>query len=812
MNDEDKTKGQLIAELTKLRQKIANMEFSETKLKQVGKILQGRDKRFRELAELLPVTVYEVDMEFNVIFTNRTGLETFGYTQEELDKGLNALQIIAPEDHKRLKENFAKGLRGEYTGINEYWSQKKDGSKFPIILHGMLKRDDDGNPVGIIGIIIDITDRKRAEIALKDSEERYRGLYESSRDGIASANMEGNFIECNQAFADMLGYTKQELYSLTYWDLAPKKWHDLTAKIHAEQVFTRGYSDEYEKEYIKRDGTIFPISIRTWVIKDKEGNPAGTWAIVRDITERKKMEKQLEEHTKNLEKLMGERTKKLKESEEKFRNLAEKSPNMIFINRKGRVVYANKRCEELIGYTRDEFYSPNFDFFSLIAPESVDLVKKAFSRHIRGEDIDPYEYSLITKEGKKREVIITSKLIDYEGEMAILGIITDITERKKMDEELQKVEKLESIGILAGGIAHDFNNILTAILGNISLAKIYTPLDNKKVFERLAEAEKASIRAKDLTQQLLTFSKGGTPVKKHVSISDLLMETVNFALSGSNVLCEFSFSKDLWLVEVDEGQISQVINNLIINADQAMPEGGTVKVSAENITLSSSNSLTLQEGDYVKISIEDQGIGIPRDHLSKIFDPYFTTKHKGSGLGLTVAYSIIKNHGGTIAIESKLGMGSKFSIYLPASPTQILTREDTEKKQLVFKGKILVMDDEESIREALNEILNYLEYEVAFATNGDEAIDLYTESKNKDQPFDAVILDLTIPGGMGGKETIQKLLEIDPEVKAIVSSGYSTDPIMADFKSYGFSGVVAKPYKIEELNEALAKVTKEKDK
>jgi CheY-like chemotaxis protein len=319
------------------------------------------------------------------------------------------------------------------------------------------------------------------------------------------------------------------------------------------------------------------------------------------------------------------------------------------------------------------------------------------------------------------------------------------------------------------------------------------------------------MRARDLTQQLLTFSKGGAPIKKTASIDELLKDTTVFTLSGSNVKCKFSIPEDLWSVEIDEGQISQVINNLIINADQAMPEGGTISISAENVIIGAEDVLPLKEGRYLKIKIQDQGIGIPEEYLQKIFDPYFTTKQKGSGLGLTIAYSIIKNHKGYIAVKSKLGVGSKFSIYLPALEKQIPKKKEAEIRPITGKGKIMVMDDEEIIRTSLGEILTFLGYEPEFARNGEEALATYKKAIDSGQSFDAVILDLTIRGGMGGKETIKKLIEIDPKVKAIVSSGYSTDPVMADFKNYGFRGVVAKPYDIKELSKELDDVINGKE-
>ncbi len=328
------------------------------------------------------------------------------------------------------------------------------------------------------------------------------------------------------------------------------------------------------------------------------------------------------------------------------------------------------------------------------------------------------------------------------------------------------MERLNVLGHVAAGIAHDFNNVLATILVNVSLAKYAKSED--EISEVLTTIEKVSIKAKDLTQQLLTFSSGGAPIKETISISELIKDSVGFALRGSNVKCEFSFPDGLLAVEVDEGQISQVINNLIINADQAMPHGGTIKMRAENVTVGAKGALPLQEGKYIKTCVADQGIGIAQEHLDKIFDPFFTTKQEGSGLGLTTSYSIVTNHDGYISVESELGVRTTFHIYLPATSKEIQIKEDVEEKPLAGKGKILIMDDEEDIRESLSQILTHFGYEAQFAEDGAAAIKLYKQAQKSGQPFDAVIMDLTVPGGIGGKEAIRKLLEIDPEVKAIV--------------------------------------------
>ena len=386
----------------------------------------------------------------------------------------------------------------------------------------------------------------------------------------------------------------------------------------------------------------------------------------------------------------------------------------------------------------------------------------------------------------------------------------EIAEREQMEAELVKSQKLEAIGVLAGGIAHNFNNILTGILGNISLAEMYLQAGEPagKVLDRLIESEKAAIRAKGLTQRLLTFSKGGDPITKQASIAKLLRDSTNSVLEGSNTKCEFFIPGDLWSAEVDEGQIDQVIRNLVTNADQAMSNGsGTIRIRAENVMMDRQNTPLLESGKYVKVSIEDQGVGIPEEHLSRIFDPFFTTKEKASGLGLSIAHSIVKKHHGLISVESQAGIGTTFHIYLPTFRVNTRPKEEeAENRSAMRKGRVLVMDDENLIRELITEILSNVGYEIITTTDGSKAVELYKQAKESGNPFDAVILDLTIPGGMGGRYAIKRLMRIDPEVKAIVSSGYSDNPIMTNFGRYGFKDVIVKPYNVEELRTVLHRV------
>jgi PAS domain S-box-containing protein len=466
---------------------------------------------------------------------------------------------------------------------------------------------------------------------------------------------------------------------------------------------------------------------------------------------------------------------------------------------KGNFLDVNSTAYERLGYTKKEMLATHISKldppeFATKVPERLGQIKK------HGNAV--FESAHIRKDGSIMPVEVNSMILTMEGEKVFFSIIRDISERKKLEDEILKVQKLEATGVLAGGIAHDFNNILTAIVGNISMAKIFAE-SNEKVLERLNEAGKASMRAQDLSHQLLTFSKGGEPIKKPTRITELIKDSASFSLTGSNVKYELLMADKLWPVNIDEGQISQVIQNVVKNADQALPDGGTIIIQAENKTISSNDSLSLKEGTYVWIKIKDQGGGIPKKYIAKIFDPYFTTKQDGSGLGLAASFSIIKKHYGYISAESEPGEGTTFHIFLPASEKVPPVKKRAKEKALQSGEKILVMDDDEAILETATQMLNMMGFKTETATNGQEAVALYKKVQKGGQPFGAVLLDLTISGGMGGKETVKQLADFDPDVKAIVSSGYANDPIMADYKSFGFSSVVSKPYDIEKLGKAF---------
>ena len=415
--------------------------------------------------------------------------------------------------------------------------------------------------------------------------------------------------------------------------------------------------------------------------------------------------------------------------------------------------------------------------------------------------------ALIARDGTQR-VIADSGAPIRGRDGAINGavlVFRDVTHKERIDSELQRTAKLESVGVLAGGIAHDFNNILTAILANLSLARASTD-EQSSIGRLLEEGEKATLRARDLTQQLLTFAKGGAPIRKMTSVGQLVKESALFALSGSNVRTVFELARDLWPAEVDSGQISQVVQNLVLNAWQAMPEGGVVEISAENVQVSAETGLPLADGAYVRVQVRDQGVGIAPELLPRIFDPFYTTKPRGTGLGLATSHAIIHKHDGYITAHSQPSLGTAVTFYLPATPRrQVLDFQVAVERAPGF-ARILVVDDEAIIRRTVAAVLQSSGYEVVCVSDGSEAVTEYRAALIAQRRFDAVILDLTVPGGMGGQVAVKKLLEVDPHVKAIVSSGYSADPVMAEFATYGFCGVVAKPYTATELRGVLTAV------
>jgi two-component system cell cycle sensor histidine kinase/response regulator CckA len=612
---------------------------------------------------------------------------------------------------------------------------------------------------------------------IRGAEERFRIFINSTPDFMFLKDEELKYIQVNDSFLNFLNKEREEVLGKTDFELLPEglaeQFHHSDLKIleTGDRVIEEENNGDQVFEFRK-----FPVEL--------SGGKIGVGGIVHDVTEIKKNEQAL------------------RESEEKYKKLVEDSHDIIYIRSFNRLLFVNDKACDITGYSREELYEK--DIFELIHHDDRERVKEIAKNGLRGKKSpNTFAARIITKEGDVLYVECSFSKIVYQGNPATLGAVKDITKYRKLEQEIRKTEKLKSLGILAGGIAHDFNNLLTGILGNLSLAQLEAEGEMSKM---LKEAKSASDQAKTLTQQLLTFSKGGEPVIETTSIVYPIMDSANFALRGSNVKCEYHFPQNLWKVKVDTGQISQVIQNLVINADQAMPNGGKIKIEAKNIVLRDEHTLPLDKGKYVKVIVEDKGVGIPDKHLLNIFDPYFSTKQKGSGLGLATVYSIIQNHGGYITVDSKVGLGTIFYIYLPAVEEEIGEEVEDKSATLTGQGKILLMDDEYIVREVSCRMLEKMGYNVEFASNGEEAVKKYKEALGFKEPFDVVILDLTISGGMGGKEAIKELKEIDSKVTAIVSSGYSHDTVMANYADYGFSGVLKKPYEIEDMAKVINEV------
>ena len=521
-----------------------------------------------------------------------------------------------------------------------------------------------------------------------------------------------------------------------------------------------------------------------------------------------------------MSKQLGQREDELKNNEAKFRSVLSSlyEAAIVVYDRDGKVMslWGTAEMDERYGIRAVDMVGNSITEFVL--PEEAENRQADIRAVFDAGEKKLVEYIVNFPGGRFCHEASLSPLQNEKGNTtAVVGFIRDVTERKRMQKELIKIQKLETVGVLAGGIAHDFNNSLQTILGYITMVEMKANLDASSL-ENMKNARKAVFQSRDLTKQLLTFSKGGEPVKRIMPISELVNNSVSLVLVGTSVKCELCIPDNLWNVEADKGQLNQVFNNIVLNACQAMPDGGIIKICAEDFNVVETGLFSLEKGKYIKVSFSDNGVGVPEENLQSIFDPFFTTKQTGSGLGLATAYSIIKKHGGDITVDSEIGVGTTFIIYLPASQEEIVTKEingfdirSVEEQEESGEGrvKVLLMDDEYTIRTILSEQLRSLKYIVEAVEEGAEAIRLYKNAREAGKQFDVVIMDLTVSGGMGGKDAIEKLLEIDPEARVVVMSGYANDSIMANYKEYGFKGVIAKPHDIRELDETLQKVVTE---
>ena len=618
---------------------------------------------------------------------------------------------------------------------------------------------------------------------------KYQELYDFAPVGYVTLDEQGNIIDANLTLTGLLGIERIKLINTHFDHFIPSDTRPAFYNFF-KNVIETDMCQKCQMRLIKNDDIVFYALLEGISIMDKKYPEVKHIMLsITDITDCKSIEENL-----------------LKEKD--FSNILIESLPGIFclFDFNGKMLRWNKYGENVIGYTADEISVSNpLDF---IVEQDRELVNKTI-KDTFDKGYSSVESTLVTKRGEKIPFYFTGIRVMIDNVPCILSIAIDISERKKIEYELEKLRRLESIGILASGVAHDFNNLLTGILGNISLVKQYLDPEDM-IFKRLSTAEKSCFEAREITSRLITFSKGGEPVKKVTRVQQLLKEAHCPLIKDTNITFEYNLPDNLYPVEIDEGQIRNVIINILTNAAEAMPEGGKIDISATNLEITEKDNLPIKEGSYVKVSIRDRGRGIQVEEISRIFDPYFSTKErgvkKGMGLGLTICHSIIRKHEGFITVESMPGAGTTFHLYLPASLKKKTETEVTGEMETIRKKRILIMDDDEIVRDITGDMLMHCGYYIESSKDGNEAIALYIKAKERGEPFDAVILDLVVPNGMGGDIAIKRLHDIDHGVKGIALSGYSKDLIMTHYMDYGFTAALSKPYNIQLLNGTLERV------
>jgi PAS domain S-box-containing protein len=633
---------------------------------------------------------------------------------------------------------------------------------------------------------------KAAQETLRRQKTMLEALLDSIPDLIYFKDTANRYLGCNRAFEHFVGKKAQGILGQPDEAVLPAGAAE-SFRSRDQALLAACAAARSEEELTGPDGGAALYDVLKSPYIGPDGRLLGLIGICRNITELKRAEQRADEERERLSV-----------------TLHSIGDGVIATDVNSRVVYCNQVAERLTGWSSAEAAGrPSAEVFRLTSEEdSQSASPEEQSAAPPGPD---KRAVLIRKDGRRLSVADSCAPIrDREGR--IIGtviVFRDVTGEQKMIEEMIKVKKLESVGLLAAGIAHDFNNILTAILGNIELAACRIRTEDSQTAGLLADAEKAARRAAKLTRQLLIFAKGGEPVREAMALAELVRESADFILHGSPVSCSYDFPDDLWLIEADSGQISQVIQNIILNAKQAMlPAGGRIQICCANVDGEKEDALPpgLRCGRFVRIAIQDSGGGIPAEIMEKIFDPYFTTKPDGNGLGLAICHFVVKKHEGWIAAQSEPGQGTLFSVYLPAARTdspaaaQALQHETETAKTAL---RIMVMDDDEMLRNLAKAQLHSLGHEAVLAADGAEAVRLCRKLREEGRPVDLVIMDLTVPGGMGGKEAAILLLADDPQARLIVASGYSNDPVLAEHRSYGFRAAVAKPFSRKELNRAI---------
>lgn len=690
------------------------------------------------------------------------------------------------------------------------WLQQGQGSLGTVMLplhdpHEILMRTIFASVLILAGVVVGkalqrlaLMQRRAEKIA-----ENLRITLNSIGDAVIATDNAGRITHVNPVAEEMTGCSQAEAQGQPLLEV----FHIINAKTREPAFNPVAHVLETGKTVglanhtvlIAKDGREYQIADSAAPIKESDNTTVGVVLVFRDVTEEYRLRDEMEQ------------------AHALLKAVVEQShvPMVMATAPEGRIRLINQACLEFLGEPEKNYidcYLHSLEFpwkFFTTDGHCLSLQELPLVRALHGEATHGLQLLLEDSQGHVRHTTVEGIPIrNSEGVVvAGLAVFPDTTERQVAEEERRKLQKLESVGTLAGGIAHDFNNILMGVFGGIELAKMSLPKDHA-AYKYIETAHQALARATHLTKQLLTFAKGGDPLFETFRLHRLIRDAVELNLSGSNVKAEENLPEDLWPIRADRGQISHVLANLIINAKQAMPDGGRLFISGENITASADEHLPAP-GEYVKIVLRDEGIGIPEKFLGRIFDPYFSTKQSGSGLGLAIVHSVVTKHHGHIRVESGTEAGTSFILYLPAQ-TSAPCREEAWYAQVVTgatnKGRVLVMDDDPMVREIAGEMLGLLGYECVAVCDGREALEAYRAARKEQTPFCCVIMDLTIPGQMGGKETIGLLLGEDPQARVIVASGYSTDAIMTAYGDYGFKGRLPKPFQLHGLQQELAKV------
>lgn len=741
--------------------------------------LERSERQKSEMLANCPWGYMILDAKGKFIEINEKGASSLGYKRQDfIGSTLEIMGFSAPPILRALnKRTKAEGRIRVYQP-----TLQEERTLFTCSFPSVMNNGEEG----IMTWFVDLTEPIRTQEEMERSHRKMENIMESMSDAFFTVDQDLRYTYINKNAERYLAGGSRHLY---IGKAATQVLPDYDSKTFIEllnHVYIENEPILYETYSQTKDNW---AEVCAFPIED------GLAVFVRDISNRKRLEKAL-----------------LEERERYRITLSSIGDGVIATDGHGKIILMNEAAENLTGYHAQSCVGRALKraFYVIDDKTSEPFTGTLKSVLFSGKTLHVDQAVLVTYD--LMEIPITLSCAPIKNAIGnIIGaviVFKDISVRLKTELELQKTQKLESLGILAGGIAHDFNNLLAAILLNTELA-----LDlwqkGKDIRKLLTQTISTTYKARNLSAQLLTFSKGGAPIKKTMSITNLLRETIDFVLRGSSITCDFAIADDLKLVEIDEGQFVQVLNNLIINAKQAMPKGGTISVVARNIFKAPDQPNEKTPSEYIEITIADQGTGIPKEYLEKIYDPFFSTKPEGTGLGLATTYSIIKRHGGYIEVESQVNVGTTFRLYLPVSnqvSAEKSYREETAVSAETFH--ILIMDDEAEIRSCVQQMLQNYGYQTASAAHGQEAIELYQRSLQSGRPFDVVIMDLTISGGMGGQEAIAHLRDIDPNIKAIVSSGYANDRVLAEYERFGFKGIVEKPYKIETLIEAIRQATK----